>query len=210
MAVQEQGSRRHSSGETASTYLRRLTSWAIATVVALASFQGTNIALAYWDEHSRVVRASEDVSQIVAAFKSIYGTKPLDLGNWDTDITGLAINDHFLPDDMLPRDVSCADTASSDSCYGVGPWSSTTVKILSGQQYNAIGIVYSNLSQTACSHLASALVVPGSGLVIVNINSIGYGFSPYGNSSYPTSSDVVAACTNIGNNNMMQLLYSIK
>jgi hypothetical protein len=154
-------------------------------------------------------RAGDQVRAIVTGFKSIYGTKPLDLGNWATDITGVAIKDHFMPADMLPPSVNCPGGESSESCYGLGPWSGSTVKVFSGQQYNAIGVIYSKLDSTACSQLANAFVASTTGLVIMNINRNGYSFPPYGNSAYPTSSDIITACSN-GKANQVQFLYAMK
>jgi hypothetical protein len=195
--------------ERAAMLRRRLLMWLGAIVIVLAAFVVTTFILNYWDESSHLSRAKEQVTQIVGGFKAIYSNKPVDLGNWDTDITGLAINDHIMPADMLPQGASCTGTTSSDNCYGVGPWTGSIVKVYSGQQFNAIGIIYSKLDETACNQMAAAFVTPNSGLAIVNINVAGYGFPPFGNSSFPTSSDIAKAC-NQGGANQVQLLYGMK
>jgi len=183
--------------------------WLGAIVVVVVAFLVTSFILNYWDQSSHISRAKEQVTQIVAGFKAIYSNKPVDLGNWATDITGLAINDHIMPLDMQPQGTSCTGTKSSDTCYGVGPWTGSDVKVYSGQQFNAIGIIYSKLDETACNQMAAALVTPNSGLAVVNINTAGYGFPPFGTSSFPTSSDIAKAC-NQGVANQVQLLYSMK
>jgi len=189
----------------------RLIMWAGTIVIVVGSFLITSAALDYWGQSSRVSRAKDQGAQIISGFRSRYNGKPVDLGNWGTDITGFSVNNHLTPADMLPPGANCdGTTGSSNTCYLIGPWDNSTVQIVSAQGgYNGIGIIYSNLDEPACNHLAVGVITPNSGLLLANVSGTGFGqFPPYGNGAIPTSSEIAKAC-NATTVNQLQLLYKM-
>jgi hypothetical protein len=176
--------------------------------IVVVAFFVTLTLLDYVSGHNRAASAKEQITQIISGFRSIYANKPLDLGNWATDITGFTINHHLMPSDMLPPGVNCPGYASSESCHGLGPWSGSVVRVASAQDFNGIVIVYDKLTATACSDLAEAVAAPNTAVEMMNINSSSFGFPPLGHSD-PTSTAIIAAC-NAGDANNIQLLYGMK
>lgn len=211
MSIEERNARAGMSAEEVTLVWRSVAYCAAATLAAALLQWGTFKAWDAWSEASIVSHAKHQVEHIVANFQSIYGSRPLDLGNWATEVTGYAIARNFLPADMLSASVNCRDTGSQASCLGVGPWPGSVVRVYSGQQYNAIGVVYFNLDKSACAAFSSAMVNPDKSLrlVIANINQSNYSFQPFGNSKFPTASDIAHDCQD-GNGNKVGLLYGLK
>jgi hypothetical protein len=181
----------------------------MSLAIIASAFLVTSWILDHLFGDSRAVAAKAQVSEIVASFKSMYSEKPVDLGKWATDITGFAIINRIMPPETVLPNEDCTTNASSRSCYAVGPWKNSRIIIYSGQDYNAIGVVYALLDQNACMDFAEALIFPNTGLVIANINSTGFTFPPLGTAQYPDSASIASACS--GNkSNQVQLLYSMK
>lgn len=211
MSIEERRARAGMTADEAALIRKNVVYCAIATLVAGGLLWGVSQALDFWSGTSEVGRAKQQVQQIVANFETIYGNRPLDLGKWATDITAYAVGRNFVPVDMVPATINCRDAASKASCHGVGPWPGSVVKIYSGQEYDAIGVVYFNLDKSACGALTSALVNADSPLrlVVANINDGNYRLPPYGNSSYPGANEINHDCLD-GKVNKVGLMYAMK
>ena len=159
-------------------------------------------------QNNRTARAAQQVAQIVAGFKTIYGSKPINLGA--VEITGLAINNNIIPPDAVPSGVNCADvTGSNSSCYAVGPWTGSQLHVWSAQSNNSIVIEFSGLGLTACDNLANALITSTAGLTgayIKGAATLNLSFPPYGTNSPPTASQIQGAC---GTSSDLQIYYSL-
>lgn len=211
MSIEERRARIGMTADEARLIRRNVSCSGAAALAAALLLCGAFKAFDTWTEAKHVSRASRQVEQIVANFASIYGSRPLDLGKWPTDITAYAIDRNFLPPEMLPSNASCHDAGSRENCSGVGPWPGSVARIYSGQQYDAISIAYFNLDNSACSALASALINPDAPLplVIANINESNYMFPPIGNNDFPNAADLAHDCDN-GSGNKVGLMYSLK
>jgi hypothetical protein len=112
---------------------------------------------------------------------------------------------------MLPSTVNCRDGASQATCHAVGPWPGSVVRIYSGQEYDAIGVVYFDLDRSACNALSSALVNPDPPLrvVVANIGDGNYMFPPFGSSDFPDARDIARHCRE-GNVNKVGLIYGLR
>lgn len=146
-------------------------------------------------ENNRTARARAQVMQIVNAFKSIYGGKRVNIADW-TDLTALAINNGFVPQEMV------------NGSTAVGPWSGSVVTIYSNQSWNGIVVYYNNLAQTACNHFANAVGTTNPGLIYVVINGQARLLPPIGVNSAFTTADVNTYC-NLATGNYVYVIYSM-
>lgn len=134
-------------------------------------------------ENNRTARANAQVQQIISGFKSIYGAKRVDMGDW-ADITPVAINNAFMPADMIQP---------GTTNQGYGPWNGSVVNIQSMQSWNAISVVWQGLTKTACDHLANAVAANNPGLVWADINGVQAG-SITGTPNF-TTTGINSACS---------------
>jgi hypothetical protein len=211
MSVEERRARVGISAEDAALIRRNIGYCAAATLAAALLLWAVSAGVNAWSGARNVSRAGQQLQQIITNFQSIYGNRPLDLGKWPTEVTAYAIGRNFLPPDMLPSNVNCRDAGSPASCQGIGPWPGSVVRLYSGQQYDAIGVVYFNLDQSACGALSSAMVKADAPLrlVVANINDSNYIFPPFGNSAFPGAADIAHDCQD-GNVNKVGLMYGLK
>ena len=164
-------------------------------------------------ENNRTARASAQVQLIIGGFRSIYGNRRVDIAN-ETDITPLAINNQFMPADMMvPVGTSCSAPMQYASVYtsgacGLGPWSGSVVHVISRQTENSVCVLFDNLSQSACDHVGNAVATSNPGLSIVNINGGVSVFPPYGASPTLTASTINGLCVS-GNGNHVGVCYSM-
>jgi prepilin-type N-terminal cleavage/methylation domain-containing protein len=164
-------------------------------------------------ESNRSARASAQVQQIIGGFRSQYGNKRVDIAG-ETDITPLAINNQFMPADMMvPVGSSCPAPQQEASLYtsgacGLGPWGGSVVHVVSEQTYNSICVLFDNLSQSACNRVGNAVATSNPGLTIVNINGAFSIFPPYGASASLSVSNINGLCAN-GNGNHVGVCYSM-
>lgn len=211
MSIHERRARAGMTAEEAAMIRRNVAYCAVATFVIGAALWGFLKPFSSWFETSEVGRAKQQVQQIVAKFQGIYGTRPMDLGKWPTEVTAYAITGNLLPPDMLPSTANCRDAGAKATCFGVGPWPGSVVRIYSGQEYDAIAVVYFNLDKSACDELAGALVNPDPPLrlVVANISQSNFKFPPYGDSQYPGALEIAQSCLD-GNVNKVGLMYGMK
>lgn len=215
MSIEERRARAGMSADEAALIRRNVAYCAAATLAIGVVLWGVSKPFdswfGSWFETGEAGRARQQVQQIIANFQTIYGTRPLDLGKWATDVTAYAIARNFLPPGMVPSTVNCRDAGAKAACFGVGPWPGSVVRVYSGQEYDAIAVVYFNLDKSACDELSSALISPDRPLrlVIANINERNYMFPPDGNSQYPGALEIAQSCLD-GKVNKVGLLYSMR
>jgi hypothetical protein len=211
MSIEQRRARIGMTADDAALIRRNVGFYVAAALAAMLVLWGAFKAVTAWSEARSVSRATQQVQQIVKNFESIYGNRPLDLGGWPTDVTAYAIGRNFLPPDMLPSNVDCRNGGSPASCQGIGPWSRSVVKIYSGQEYDAIGVVYFNLDKPACDAFSIAMINIDAPLqlVVATINESNYTFPPFGNSDFPTASVLADDCED-GHGNKVGLMYGLK
>jgi hypothetical protein len=211
MSIDERRAVAGMSAEDAARIRRNVAYCAVAAFAVGAVLWGFSKPFGSWFETSQVAHAKQQVQQIVAKFQGIYGNRPLDLGKWPTEVTAYAISGNFLPPEMLPPTVNCRDAGAKADCFGVGPWRGSVVRIYSGQEYDAIAVVYFNLDKSACDELAGAMVTPDPPLrlVVANISESNYMFPPHGNSQFPGALEIAQACLD-RNANKVGLLYGMR
>jgi prepilin-type N-terminal cleavage/methylation domain-containing protein len=148
-------------------------------------------------ENNRTARANRQVLAIITGFKSIYGINRVDIADW-TDITALAINNEFMPADMI---------VAGNTSNGIGPWSGSTVNVYSYKSGNGIIIYYQGLSQTACADFGSAVATTNPGLIWANINGTAAGNALNVSPGW-TPSNIATYC-NLATGNNVYVMYSM-
>jgi type II secretory pathway pseudopilin PulG len=148
-------------------------------------------------ENNRTARASEEVMQIISGFRSIYGGKRVNIADW-TDITAVAINNQFLPADMI---------VNGNTSNGIGPWSGSIVNVYSYQSGNGIIILYQGLNQSACNHLGNAVATTNPGLIWADINANMGGNASSLSPGWSTSN--IAAFCSQATGNYLYVMYSM-
>jgi prepilin-type N-terminal cleavage/methylation domain-containing protein len=149
-------------------------------------------------ENNRTKAASTQVLTLANNWKSVYGSKRMDVAD-GTDLTATTINNNFMPQEMIQAGVTT---------FGVGPWTGSQVNVFADQTNNGIAIKYSNLTESACNHFANAVAAQNGQLIIANINGTSRSFPPLGNSLYFTPSDFSALCTP-ASTNFVQVTYAL-
>jgi len=155
------------------------------------------VAAAAVYENNHTARASEQVMQIITGFKSIYGASRVNIADW-TDITSLAINNQFLPADMI---------VPGNTSNGVGPWSGSTVNVYSYQSGDGIIILYNSLNQTACNHFGNAVATTNPGLIWADINGTQAGNASSVSPGW-TTANINTYCS-LASGNYVYVMYSM-
>jgi prepilin-type N-terminal cleavage/methylation domain-containing protein len=152
-------------------------------------------------ENNRTKQASNEVLTIIGNWKSIYGAKRVDVAYDWFDITALTINNNFMPQEMIVPGVTT---------QGNGPWTGSWVNVYGIASWNAIAVWYNGLSQSACNHLANAVLTGASTqLVMGQINNDQRPFPAVGGtSSNFASSDASNDCV-AGNANQVGVVYAM-
>jgi prepilin-type N-terminal cleavage/methylation domain-containing protein len=148
-------------------------------------------------ENNRTARANRQVLAIITSFKSIFGITRVNIADW-TDITALAINNQFMPADMI---------VPGNTSNGIGPWSSSTVNVYSYQSGNGIIILYQGLNQVACNDLGNAVATTNPGLIWADINS-NAGGNAVNTSPGWTTANISTYCSQ-ASGNFVYVMYSM-
>ncbi len=161
-------------------------------------------------ENNRTKTATTEALAIVNNWRSIFGSKRVDLGE-GVQITQLTVNNAFASSEMMaPTGTAgaCAAGGSSSTCWIEGPWSGSIVYVYSYQTENAIGVQYMNMSQSACNHLANSLS-SAAGLLFTVINSTQTNLPPLGTAAPLKASDVSTQCNATGNTNYVLAAFTV-
>jgi prepilin-type N-terminal cleavage/methylation domain-containing protein len=148
-------------------------------------------------ENNRTARASRQVLAIITGFKSIFGITRVNIADW-TDITALAINNEFMPADMI---------VPGNTSNGIGPWSGSIVNVYSYQSGNGIIILYQVLNQVACNDLGNAVATTNPGLIWADINGTAAG-DAHSVSPGWTPSNISTYCSQ-ASGNYVYVMYSM-
>lgn len=161
-------------------------------------------------ENNRTKQAREQTLTIINNWRSIYGSRKVDITN-GTDMTQLTVNNSFEPSEMLPvagTTGACTAGGTAASCFITGPWNNSLVYVTSYQAYNAVAVQYANLSQTACNHYGNSIADAAS-LVYMSINGTAETFPPLGTAATLKTSDVSTQCNINGNTNSIVAAFSM-
>jgi prepilin-type N-terminal cleavage/methylation domain-containing protein len=148
-------------------------------------------------ENNRTARANRQVLAIITSFKSIFGITRVNIADW-TDITALAINNQFMPADMI---------VPGNTSNGIGPWSGSTVNVYSYQSGNGIIILYQVLNQVACNDLGNAVATTNPGLIWADINGTAAG-DAHSVSPGWTTANISTYCSQ-ASGNYVYVMYSM-
>ena len=163
-------------------------------------------------ENNRTKEAREQTLTIINNWRSIYGSRKVDLGGSSggsgADITALTVNNGFAPPEMINPDMTQATgcnfpsvAANTATCAISGPWSGSVVSVLADQVDNGITIKFSDINSTACNHIANSLADAAS-LLQLNVGGATVSYPPLGTASTPmTASTISGGCTATGNTN---------
>ena len=162
-------------------------------------------------ENNRTKEAREQTLAIINNWRSIYGSRKVDVAGTGTDITQLTVNNTFAPSEMIPvagTSGGCAAGGSAATCFVTGPWNNSQVNVTSYQANNGVAVVYSGLSQTACNHFGNA-IADAAGLIQTTINGTVTQFPPLGTAATLKTSDVNTQCSIVGNTNSVLAMFSM-
>jgi prepilin-type N-terminal cleavage/methylation domain-containing protein len=147
-------------------------------------------------ENNRTARAGVQVLSIITDFKSIFGSTRVNIADW-TDITAMAINNQFMPPDMI---------VAGNTSNGISPWGGP-VNVYSYQSGNGVIVGYNGLSQTACNHFGNAVATTNPGLIWAWINGTAAGNASNTSPGWTTAN--IAAYCNLATGNLVYVMYSM-
>ncbi|MDR3450719.1 MAG: type II secretion system protein [Alphaproteobacteria bacterium] len=159
------------------------------------------VAAGHVNATNRVQKASGQVMQIVAGYRSLYTQHGVDVAN-NTDITCAGVTANFFPSDMLPG-VACA--TGTASTYPLSPWNAS-VTVLADQTNSAIQIQYAGLTADACINFANA-VTNSSDVVYESISGTAQSLPPLAANVPYTTTQIAAACNKAGSANYVYVKY---
>lgn len=162
-------------------------------------------------ENNRTKQAREETLTIINNWRSIYGSRKVDVAGEKVDITYLTVNNNFAPLDMIPATTAgsgCAPTGAAAGCTIDGPWNNSIVGVYSYQTENGVAVQYTNLSQTACNHLGNAISDAAS-LIETIINGTTTQYPPLGTAAVLSTSVVNTQCSAVGNGNSLLAMFSM-
>lgn len=162
-------------------------------------------------ENNRTKEAHEQTLTIINNWRSIYGSRKVDIAGAGTDMTQLTTNNKFEPQEMLPvagTAGACAEAGSAATCFLNGPWNTSQVNVQAFATDNGVAVVYAGLTQSACNHYGNA-IADAAGLIETNINGTVTQFPPLGTAALLKTSDVNAECNINGNTNSILAMFSM-
>lgn len=162
-------------------------------------------------ENNRTKQAHEQMLTIINNWRSIYGSRKVDIADW-TNITDMTANANFSPSEMFAASGTtgfCATGGGAASgCLLQGPWNNSQVSVYSHQSWNGIIVLYNVLQQAACIHLGNS-ISHAPGLIWMSIDNTAETFPPIGTSALLTTQDVNTQCSNTSNGNYIYAMFSM-
>jgi prepilin-type N-terminal cleavage/methylation domain-containing protein len=160
-------------------------------------------------ENNRTKESREQALAVINNWRSIYGSRQVDVATDGTDMTQLTVNNSFAPSEMLTTATgACLPGGTAVTCFLAGPWTGSQVNVEAYQTHNAVAVTYSNMTQTACNHFGNA-IADAAGLIETIINGTTLQFPPLGTAATLTTSQVSAECSTTGNGNSILAMFAM-
>jgi prepilin-type N-terminal cleavage/methylation domain-containing protein len=171
-----------------------LTEIAIVMAIVGIILAGVWAASSQVSQSNKIQKSSEQMMTIIAGYRTMFASRPVDTGAGWVDITCNGVTGGFFPSEMV-QSGACAPGPKN---YPLDLWSGI-VYVWGDQSANGIAIQFPNLSQAGCVGMANA-IMSSPDLINFNIDGTSNGTSPYVPWSPTTAPGL---CTKSGNANWL-------